>query len=224
MGPAVNSTAPGSAGPASADARQPEAAASANTPPPAVQRVVDYLVAWGVGEASARTLTEALDNRIDPEVNEDRPRSAAMLEALDRWTDGLADELNAPGDADRVAFVMAVYGARLLDAHPDALTHPGALLDAVRGHLNVWEHGVSPKLEHQAMHRQPLGDLPMVLRGEFWSGTYRWVMPNNDKSVRPHADTGSVADAAPAPPADAPPAGGDDAPDADPLAPNPVAT
>ncbi|MEM7627202.1 MAG: hypothetical protein AAF333_16525 [Planctomycetota bacterium] len=167
--------------PAEPPATRDRAAAS-----PAVQRVVDYLRGWGVGDASARTLAETLDTRIDPAVDDAAKRGTAMLEALERWTDGLANELGLSGEADRVAFVMAVYGARLLDAHPEALLQSADLLDDLRGHLDVWEHGVLPKLEPQEMHRQPLGDLPMVLRGEFWSGTYRWVMPGGDKSIRPH--------------------------------------
>ena len=155
----------------------------------AVRRVAEYLLTWGVGEASARRIAQTLDARIDPQVEESTKRCEAMLEALDRWTDELPDALGMPHEADRVALVVAIYGGRLLEAHPEAFERPAECLEAIRGHLDAWENGVLPKLEHQEMHRQPLGDLPAVLRGEFWSGTYRWVMPSSDRSVRSAAPT-----------------------------------
>ncbi len=50
--------------------------------------------------------------------------------------------------------------------------------------LDERPHGVLPHLPRQEMHRQPLGELPAVLQGEFWSGTYRWVVPVGSSTKR----------------------------------------
>ena len=148
---------------------------------------MDYLQAWGVEPEAAHTLADTLDTRVDGSKTQAAERAAAILEALDAWTGSLPELLGLPEEADRVALVVAVYGARLLSAHPGCLDDPAALLDAVRDHLGAWTHGTSPKLDRQEMHRQPLGELPRVLRGEFWSGTcllYTSPSPRDQRGSR----------------------------------------
>lgn len=151
----------------------PEAA----DPRTAIERVVAYLAQLGVGSEVALRLANTLDARIDPGEIDPARRTAAMLEVFDRWQDELPAKLELPEHADRVAFVAAMHLGRLLNQHPEALDDPAGLVASMRPLLEERPHGVLPNWPRQKMHRQPLGELPAVLQGEFWSGTYRWVVP-----------------------------------------------
>jgi len=159
--------------PSPTDRGAPEAA----DPRTAVERVVAYFAKLGVGSDVALRLTNTLDGRIDPDEIDPVRRAAAMLDAFDRWADGLPGVLDMAEQADRVAFALASHLGRLLNQHPDALDDPAGLAESLRPHLDARPHGVLPHLPRQTMKRQALGDLPAVLQGEFWSGTYRWVVP-----------------------------------------------
>lgn len=199
MGRAVSVTADTSTNPNTA-ATPADADPPTDSPATAVAKVSAYLQALEVEADAAQRIAEALDKRIDPDVADAAARTTAMLEAFDRWGDELASEIEVPEDADRVALVLALYGGRLLSDHPEGFDEPAALRDAVRSHLDAWEHGVLPAWPRQEMHRQPLGELPMVMRGEFWSGTYRWAMPASSttpietpkKAPEPSADAGEA--------------------------------
>ena len=54
----------------------------------AVERVVAYFVALGVGGETALSLTNTLDQRIDPTESTPARRAELILEAFDRWTTG----------------------------------------------------------------------------------------------------------------------------------------
>lgn len=146
-------------------------------PRTAIERVVAYFAQLGVGSDTALRMANTLDRRIDPEEIDPARRTVSMLEAFDRWADELPTTLGMSAQADRVAFVVATHLGRLLNQFPDALEQPQALAEALRPHLDARPHGVLPNWPRQKMHRQPLGELPGVLQGEFWSGTYRWVVP-----------------------------------------------
>ncbi len=142
----------------------------------AMRCVIAYLRELGVGEASAQRVAEALSRRIDPDTAASG-RVVAMLEALDRWADQLPETLGLERETAHVAFALARRLGAWLDAKPHAIADPTLLLDELRRELDAWPQGLLPTLPHQTMHRQPLGDLPAVLRSAFWSGTYRWVLP-----------------------------------------------
>ncbi|MEM9881685.1 MAG: hypothetical protein AAF800_02060 [Planctomycetota bacterium] len=150
----------------------------------ATQRILAYLVALGVGPASADRVAEALDRRIDPAVTNPAERAAAMLEGLDRWADGLPQTLGLADTDGRVAFALATHLGPLLDRHPEAIDRSDAAAEMLREPLNHYPNGLLPDWPRRGMPRQPLGELPSVLTGEFWSGTYRWVMPAVDRGVR----------------------------------------
>lgn len=149
----------------------------ATDPRTAIERVVAYFAQLGVGGDTALRLANTLDRRIDPQEIDPARRTALMLEAFDRWADELPALLGMSAQADRVAFVVATHLGRLLNEFPEALEQPQALVEALRPHLDARPNGVLPNWTRQTMHRQPLGELPGVLQGEFWSGTYRWVVP-----------------------------------------------
>lgn len=155
----------------------PEASAPVPAPQTAADRVAAYLAGLGVGPASAERLVAALDSRVDVLITESGPRTAAMLETLDRWTDALAGQLGLIDQSDRVGFVVAMHLGRLLDQYPGAIDDPAPLLEVLQQKLDGWPLGVLPNWQRATMHRQPLGELPGVLQGQFWSGTYRWVVP-----------------------------------------------
>jgi hypothetical protein len=176
---------------------------SAPADPPALAKVIDYLTAWGVEPDAAAVVARSLDSRVGPDVQDAPARSAAMLEAFEQWTEELAPTIAPPAEPHRVAFVMATLGPRLLTDHPDALDHPAQMRAEFERLMRVWEHGVLPTLPQREMHRQPLGKLPAVLRGEFWSGTYRWVMPSAERALRKTAKS-VAASASDAPAAETP--------------------
>lgn len=151
--------------------------AQAADPRTAVERVVAYFAQLGVGSDVALRFANTLDGRLDPSEIDPARRTALMLEAFDRWADGLPSVLGMTKHADRVAFAVATHLGRLLNQHPEALDDPAGLAESLRSPLDARPHGVLPNLPRQEMHRQPLGELPAVLQGEFWSGTYRWVVP-----------------------------------------------
>ncbi|MEM1447237.1 MAG: hypothetical protein AAGF84_14350 [Planctomycetota bacterium] len=146
-------------------------------PRSATERVTAYFAQLGVNGETALRFANTLDARLDPDENNLARRTAMMLEAFDRWSNELPSVLGMKAQADRVAFVAAMHLGRLLNQHPEALEQPEALAEALRPLLDERPHGVLPNLPRQEMHRQPLGELPAVLQGEFWSGTYRWVVP-----------------------------------------------
>ncbi|MEM9417929.1 MAG: hypothetical protein AAGA25_02595 [Planctomycetota bacterium] len=174
------------------DANEPAHPSEPHPPPPAnaqadntpagdtrsaVERAVAYFVALGVGGETALTLTNTLDQRIDPSEDDSARRTELILEAFDRWTDELPALMGMNDEADRVSFTLANHLGRLLNQHPDALDLPDDFITAMKPLLEDHPHGILPNMPRQEMHRQPLGDLPSVLQGEFWSGTYRWVAP-----------------------------------------------
>ncbi|MEO1235697.1 MAG: hypothetical protein AAFX76_02795 [Planctomycetota bacterium] len=185
-----SNTAPGSPPTPGTDAASPDpphtTAPSPCTAPgeEAQLRVRAYLHTLGVGDAAAEQHARTLDARIDPELTDPPKRVAAMLEALDRWTEALPAQLGLPDAGDRVAATLALHLGELLDRHPEALADADALIRSLAERLNGYPNGLLPVWPRREMHRQPLGDLPGVLRGEFWSGTYRWVIPAADKSLR----------------------------------------
>lgn len=203
MGPAVNPTTKASPPPeltpeltAEAEKRScdavvgaPHAASSAgdatNPCPDARQRVELYLRDLGMTPAPAATVAATLDRRIDPELTDPTRRAVAMLEAFDRWTDQLPEALGLSSQAGRVAFALSRELGPWLSEAPQAFDEPTVLIGRIKKHLDAWPGGLLPALPHQTMHRQPLGDLPKVLRGAFWSGTYRWVMPNANPDAVP---------------------------------------
>ncbi|MEM9913840.1 MAG: hypothetical protein AAF911_02645 [Planctomycetota bacterium] len=146
-------------------------------PRSAIERVTVYFAQLGVNGETALRFANTLGARLDPDETDPARRTTMMLEAFDRWSDELPSVLGMKAQADRVAFVAAMHLGRLLNQHPEALEQPEALADALRPLLDERPHGVLPNLPRQEMHRQPLGELPAVLQGEFWSGTYRWVVP-----------------------------------------------
>lgn len=145
-------------------------------PDPAV-RVRAYLGSLGVGESAADRLWRGLEQQVDADVTEPGKRTAAMIAALDHWFEALPEKLDLPEQFDRVGFVAAMHWGRLLDQHPGCLEDPAGLIADLQQRLDGWPDGVLPNWERQTMDRQPLGELPTVLRGEFWSGTYRWFVP-----------------------------------------------
>ena len=162
---------------ANPNAADPHAAPHEVDPRSAIERVTAYFVQLGVNGDTALRFANTLDARLDPDETNPARRTAMMLEAFDRWSDELPSVLGMKPQADRVAFVAAMHLGRLLNQHPEALERPEALAEALRPLLDERPHGVLPNLPRQEMHRQPLGELPAVLQGEFWSGTYRWVVP-----------------------------------------------
>ncbi|MEM6457903.1 MAG: hypothetical protein AAF710_00765 [Planctomycetota bacterium] len=168
--------------------------------PDAEQRVAAYLAALGVGAASADRVAQALGRQIDPALADPAERAAAMLESLDRWADSLPQTLGLADTDGRVAFVLATHLGPLLDRHPEAIESPDTAVEMLRELLNRYPNGLLPDWPRREMPRQPLGELPSVLTGEFWSGTYRWAIPAVDRGVRgmrgdlsPPAGTPAVA-------------------------------
>lgn len=175
---------PGTAGTAAMAPQGPPVPMRTPAPPVAVPddpdpvvRVTAYLQSLGVGAAASERLVRCLEKRVDAEVTEPGKRTAAMIEALDRWFEALPEKLELPQHFDRVGFVAAMHLGRLLNQYPDCMEDAAGLIAELRQRLDGWPDGVLPNWERQAMHRQPLGELPGVLRGQFWSGTYRWVVP-----------------------------------------------
>ena len=196
-------------GPALTVATDPTSSSTPDTTSarPARQRVADYLVALGMPASATDAVVDELDRRIDPEFSEPARRAAAMIEAFDHWVASLQHRLDPPADAARVELIFALYGGEMLAKHPGALREPTALLAELQKHLDACPQGVLPTFAHQKMHRQPLGELPSVLSGDFWSGTYRWAMPANprraNKRVAPPA-TDAPAGPTPGEPASPP--------------------
>ncbi|MEM8738197.1 MAG: hypothetical protein AAGG38_06930 [Planctomycetota bacterium] len=188
-------------------APRPSAEPGSPTPPDtapsttAAHPLTDYFAALGVPAPPAQRLIQSLDARIDPSLTDPSKRKIAMLEALDRWAEELPSRLGAADAPGRVAFVWSMHMARLLEKYPDSLEDADPLLRELGGLVAAHPQGLLPAWPTRSMDRQPLGELPGVLRGEFWSGTYRWVMPTTDKSRRPTRDADLPALAAPALPA-----------------------
>ena len=180
MGPAVN---------AEADTLTADVRATADPSAATARgRVVAYLRALGVGEAAADEVAEQLERRIETESDDPARRAEAMLEAFDRWSDELPAALNFDERSSHVSLLLANHLGLWLTDQPRAIDEPALLEPAIRQKLGAAEHGLLPQFEHQTMHRQPLGALPGLLRGEFWSGTYRWVMPSGDRGAKPAAE------------------------------------
>lgn len=143
-----------------------------------------YLRALGVSdEGSAQRITDILASRVDPDVTDPAHRFEAMLEALDRWLSDLPASLGMKDRQAQVGFATTLDLGAWLNRFPEALSEPAALLEALRPAVEAWPHGVLPALPEQEMHRQPLGELPGVLRGEFWSSTYRWALPGQERTI-----------------------------------------
>ncbi len=176
------------------DLQTPSPAAPAATAADPLAQFQRYLVAYGLTPAHAVRVANDLQLQLHaappsspPPASASSPiasasgnpgrSTASLIQAFTHWTQQLGDHLQPRVEADCIAWVMALYGPDLLNAQPDALVHPTPLLQSLRQHLEAWPHGVLPNLPPTEMHRQLLGNLPSVLRGEFWSGTYRWAMP-----------------------------------------------
>ena len=180
------------------DAQPATRHAEADDPTAAVQR---YLEAYGLTPVNASRVAADLQcqqhaastgsgdttaSEVGPEPSADAEhRARHLLEAFIRWTQNLGEHLEPRVEPAKVVWAMTLYGPELLNRHPDAIVHPDPLLEDLRDHLEAWPHGVLPQLPPREMHRQPLGELPSVLRGEFWSGTYRWAMPAGARRGKP---------------------------------------
>lgn len=179
MGPALNRQ---DASPQLQQPATPDAPPTIDAEPEA--QVAAYLRALGVANAqSVQRITQTLASRVDPDVTDPTHRFEAMLEALDRWLAGLPDALGMSDRPAQVGFVTALDLGQWLDRFPEAIAQPQALLEKLRPVVQAWPHGVLPMLPEQEMHRQPLGELPGVLRGEFWSSTYRWALPGQERAI-----------------------------------------
>jgi hypothetical protein len=183
---------------AAVNAPPPAAVAPAAPPAPpgsATERVRRYFVALGLNPDAAATLTDQLEQRMDPQLEDPTARATDMLEAFDRWIDELPAALGRPTDAARIKLLFSLFGPALLGEHPEALRQPDQLAGPLDDLLDAWPHGLLPNLPHQTMTRQPLGELPSVMRGDFWTSTYRWALPDPKDPGLTH----------PAPAADGPP-------------------
>lgn len=111
-------------------------------------------------------------------VKDRREREAA----LERLLDHVESE-------DRLVFGSPQATVRAIDMYEqerprDAAPSDDDATDARRAWL--------PTARPKAMPRQPLGDLPAVLRGSFWSRTARWAWPRWSRA--PQASTAPAAD------------------------------
>ncbi|MEM7578154.1 MAG: hypothetical protein AAF328_11855 [Planctomycetota bacterium] len=92
----------------------------------------------------------------------------------ERWLDRLFEDVESH---DRLVFGSPQATVKAIDAY-ERLIAQGPSDDVRRPWL--------PQAKPKAMPRQPLGDLPAVLRGSFWSRTARWAWPRFGRGA--HAD------------------------------------
>ena len=93
--------------------------------------------------------------------------AGAMQAALDTFERWLQRDLGV--EAPPIAL------GRLLTQHPDALTHPEPLRNALAGAADP--PPAMPVGADRTMVRQPLGRLPAVMRGTFWKKSWSWARP-----------------------------------------------
>ncbi len=154
-------------------------------------RIAGYLFAWGFRDRVAREtvlreLTAQLGERAETRANLGVVESVARVQA---WFEDLLNRTagnTAPHDPARLAAKQWLTQRlpALLVEHPDAFTNPQVVADAARSELRDPDDRQGPaappplpKAHPMDMPRQPLGDLPVVLRGSFWVSTARWAWP-----------------------------------------------
>ncbi len=170
-----------------------------STPTPAVKnRLASYLLAIGVQSSGAQDqLIAALEQVAQGEANTgpglETLGIANTLGWLDTWQQRIAERVAQPttphdelspshADSARAAVrqwlnahwgrLLSIYPQAPADAHAEA-----ALVAHIRAELPTTAYPPVPLAHPQDMPRQPLGNLPAVLRSEFWGGTYRWILP-----------------------------------------------
>ncbi|MEM1099173.1 MAG: hypothetical protein AAGH92_10330 [Planctomycetota bacterium] len=113
----------------------------------------------------------------------------------ERWLERLFAEVESE---DRLAFGSPQATVKAIDAY-ERLTATESPETPEASPRRFW----LPSARFKPMPRQPLGDLPVVLRGSFWSRTARWAWPrrashpdaNASPSTQTSADLGeSVVD------------------------------
>ncbi len=88
----------------------------------------------------------------------------------ERWLNRLLEEAKREGDA---IFNSPQATVRAINAFETLRAQAQTSADAIARPTKPW----LPAPRYTPMPRQPLGDLPAVLRGSFWSGTARWAWP-----------------------------------------------
>ncbi len=160
-----------------------------------VSRLSLYLSSIGMNNPeSIRTLAQWVRDRTVQQHADTQdygpatPGVGQLIRCFDDWLNTLPGHIGMSGEAGRAAIASRCNLGGLLDEHAsaiaagDGLTLPEAMADQMRECAGQWPRGVLPICAPLEMHRQPLGELPAVLRGEFWQGTYKWVLPG-DKAV-----------------------------------------
>ena len=107
-------------------------------------------------------------------------RTEAALRHFDAWMHNLPAALGAGVDEGRLGVVSLSQFGPMLECLAESLDEEqsaAGLAERLQQCVERWPRGILPVCAELDMPRQPLGDLPAVLRGEFWSGTYRWAIP-----------------------------------------------
>ena len=154
---------------------------AAEAVPDPLPRVAAYLRRIGMQDGGAiRRVCGWLNRQVDPAVADPALRTEAALRHFDQWMHELPAAVGAGVDQSRVGVAVLSQFGPMLECLAESLDEERSAADLAE-HLQRcverWPRGILPVCAELEMPRQPLGDLPAVLRGEFWSGTYRWVTP-----------------------------------------------
>ena len=149
--------------------------------PDPLPRVAMYLRRSGMHDDQAvRRICGWLDQQIDADVTEPTLRTEAALRHLDQWLQGLPASMGGGVDPGRFGLATVSMLGPMLEQLAESLDQqvsPAELGEQMQRGVERWPRSILPVCAELEMPRQPLGNLPAVLRGEFWSGTYRWVIP-----------------------------------------------
>ncbi len=144
-------------------------------------RVAAYLRRLGMqDDAAIRRVCTWLDRQVDDGLTDPKRRTEAALRHFDHWMQELPAALGLAGEPSRFAVAALSRFGPMLECFAESLDDERSA-EALAAHfkrcMDRWPRGILPVCAELEMPRQPLGELPGVLRGEFWSGTYRWVIP-----------------------------------------------
>ncbi|MEM1445884.1 MAG: hypothetical protein AAGF84_07510 [Planctomycetota bacterium] len=111
-------------------------------------------------------------------------RGVTDRQERERWLERLFAEVESE---DRMAFGSPQATVKAIDAYERLTAQDPESGDESR---DTWLPEAKPK----TMPRQPLGDLPAVLRGSFWSWPARWARPRFTRGVQPSVSPSESSD------------------------------
>ncbi len=152
-------------------------------------RLTGYLLARGFVDRKQRDATAAaLEQALDTQGRHDRTSPqwiSAAIELVEAWHDNVLEHLADDEQRDAARQWIACHLREHLAGFLHAFEHPEAFARCLSTAMQCDPAFAPPlpKAHPQDMPRQPLGELPAVMRGSFWVSTARWAMPMKSRPV-----------------------------------------